>query len=105
MIMKNTGDPIWAENLLEIGKNWEFENRFTPTPLKTTASSTRVTPVTTIATTITTLNREIYLCSTNYQICQNGGQCLLINGAYITCRCTIGFYGINKYIIYLINFL
>ena len=73
---------MWAENLFEIGKNWEFENQFTN---KATSS---------VKTTVSTPEIQVYRCAINYNICKNDGQCLLINGTNIICRCPAGYSGI-----------
>ena len=69
--------------MLEVGKNWEFENQFTNIKTITT----------TLATETTTIDTE--LCPQNTKVCRNGGQCLILNKSDIFCVCTNDFSGNN----------
>ena len=54
---------MWGESILEIGKNWEFENQFTEGTTSTTTTPTKAG----------------LKCPPNYtMICLNAVQCLCI---------------------------
>jgi hypothetical protein len=70
----------------------QFQGQFCEIPVATT-TTVPATTTTTLAPTTTTTVPAIQACPAGLSICQNGGTCLLINGATIMCQCPVGFLG------------
>ena len=65
----------------------------TTTTATTTTITTTVTTTATVTTTFKTTTESKIACVNGMNICQNQGDCFIINNNFLICECKSGFYG------------
>lgn len=69
------------------------ETIITTSSSTTTTTTTKTTTTSSPTTTYTTTVAPVAACPSGLQLCQNNGECFLLNGVSILCRCASGFTG------------